>query len=74
MSRSFRKLPIFGNTTATSEKEFKAAEHRRERRAVGTALRVEAEPNHTKAYGSPWSGPKDGRHFWRRAEPADMRK
>ena len=32
MSRSYRHVPMFGMTTAASEKHFKAAEHRREHR------------------------------------------
>ncbi len=38
MSRSYRHVPMFGMTTAASEKHFKAAEHRRERHHVRQRL------------------------------------
>ncbi|MEL4378367.1 hypothetical protein [Brucella cytisi] len=38
MSRSRKKTPITGITTADSDKAFKEAEHRRERRALRSAV------------------------------------
>lgn len=75
MTRSRRKTPIFGNAMADSEKDFKQQEHQRERSAVRDALKVDdtAIPA-PKKFGSPWAGPKDGKHFWKRAKEKDMRK
>lgn len=67
MSRSRKKHPITGMTTAETEKEFKQQEHQRERARVRTALAdFDAEGDalpHTKQFGDPWSGPKDGRRY-----------
>lgn len=63
MSRSRRKTPIIGITTARSDKPFKVAEHRRERCAVRTALASHADVDLNKAFGNPWNAPKDG-HVW----------
>lgn len=73
MSRSHRHTPIFGNC-ADSERQFKAYEHRRERRAVKAVLDEDGDYPAPKAFGSPWAGPKDGKTFWRGAEAKDMRK
>jgi hypothetical protein len=73
MAHSFRKTPIFGATTAESEKEFKTAEHRRERRWVNSRLRVGDEIG-PKVFGNPWAGPKDGRRWWSDAPAEYMRK
>ena len=67
MSRSRKKYPITGITTAETEKEFKQQEHQRERARVRTALAdldVEGEvlPD-SKQFGNPWSGPKDGKRY-----------
>ncbi len=64
MSRSRRKTPITGITTARSDQPFKACEHRRERSAVRKALHWTADDTavpHTKAFGDPWAAPKDGK-------------
>lgn len=65
MSRSRKKTPIFGITTARSDKPFKKAEHQRERSAVKKALaqRKELLP-HPKKFGNPWASPKDGRKWF----------
>lgn len=75
MSRSRRKTPIFGITTSETEKKFKQQEHQRERAGVRTALRGEPEvlPD-PKEFGNPWSGPKDGRRYWKGADRSYMRK
>jgi hypothetical protein len=44
MSRSRRKNPVTGFTTATSEKEDKRLDHRAERAAVRDALAHQVEP------------------------------
>lgn len=74
MSRSHRHTPIFGNTCKDSERQFKAAEHRRERRVVKATLDEDGNCPAPKEFGSPWAGPKDGKHYWRGAEAKDMRK
>lgn len=65
MSRSRKKNPITGITTAETEKKFKQQEHSRERAAVRDALRTEKEVlPHPKEFGDPWDGPKDGKVIW----------
>jgi hypothetical protein len=65
MSRSRKKHPITGITTAETEKEFKQQEHSRERAKVRDALRTEKEIlPHAKEFGNPWDGPKDGKQIW----------
>jgi hypothetical protein len=76
MSRSCRKTPITGVTTAESEKAYKQQEHRRERAYVRDALRSGSEevPG-SKEFGNPWSGDKDGKVlFDPREQPELMRK
>lgn len=67
MSRSRKKHPITGTTTAETEKEFKQQEHQRERAGVRTALAnfdVDGEvlPD-PKEFGDPWNAPKDGKRM-----------
>ncbi len=69
MSRSTRKTPIFGNTTAPSDKEFKQASNRAMRRA-----RNQGEEPHDKEYGDPWKSAKDGKSYRVKAQKKDMRK
>lgn len=74
MSRSHRKTPVCGITTAESDKLFKAAEHRRERRAVRSVLPGEDAPA-PKQFGNPWASPKDGKQWFDPArQPKLMRK
>jgi hypothetical protein len=64
MSRSRRKKPYHGITTARSEKEDKQEGHRRERRVVHQSLMVnpETEPlPHTRELSNPWAMAKDGK-------------
>lgn len=78
MSRSYRRTPIFGMTTAPSERQYKADEHQRERHHVRQRLRVAADDAdhqlHRRAFGNRSGGPKDGRDYWSGAKPKDMRK
>ena len=69
MSRSTRKTPIFGHTTAESDKEFKKASNRAIRRA-----RNQGEDPHDKEYGDPWKSAKDGKAYRVKAQKKDMRK
>ena len=63
MSRSRKRTPITGMTTAPSDKPFKRAEHSRERTAVRAALRQDREPPPTRLYGDPALGLKDGKQY-----------
>ena len=76
MSRSRRKSPFASITTAASDKEDKAAEHRRERRDVRVAIRDGADAlPHPRGYGDPWDAAKDGkRRFDPAEEPGLLRK
>lgn len=64
MSRSRRRTPISGITTAKSNKPFKVIEHRRERAMARTAL-VAGNENllHHKATGNEWASPRDGKRW-----------
>lgn len=73
MSRSHRKIPIASMTSAESDKPFKVDEHRRERRTSRVILRVTQDSDdrrlHTKVFGDPWRGCKDGKRY----DPGDGR-
>lgn len=73
MSRSKRKTPIFGFCADTDE-PFKAAEQRRERRAVAVALRLGADCPHPRRFGEPWLSCKDGKGYEKDADARRMRK
>jgi hypothetical protein len=72
VSRSRKKVPIVGATTAESDKVFKVHEHRRERVAVRHALSSETEVPHPKSFGNVWNSQKDGKRFW--YDPKALRK
>ena len=74
MTRSRKKVPITGMTTADSDKTFKKREHRRERSAVRDALAVGSEPPHPKGFGDPWDGDKDGKKYVTDDREAVLRK
>ncbi|MGF7004533.1 hypothetical protein [Aminobacter sp. BE322] len=74
MSRSRRKTPIIGITTAETDKPFKQAEHRRERRAVKAVIKTGEEPPAPKAFGNPWDGQKDGKQWIADNVPELLRK
>lgn len=63
MSRSKRKTPISGITTAASDKPFKVREHKRERAAVRDSLAVGSDLPHPKEFGNPWDSEKDGKQY-----------
>lgn len=75
MSRSRKKTPIFGLTTATTDKPFKLAEHRRERRVTKSTLVTESDalPDQ-RHFGNPYASEKDGKRWYAKAQPKDMRK
>lgn len=74
MSRSRKKTPAGGVTSASSDKWFKVAAHRSERRAAKVCMGEGRQPEHPKAFGNPWGGPKDGKTYWHRAVDKDLRK
>lgn len=68
------QTPIVSITTAESDKLFKQAEHRRERRAAKARLDVGEELLPAKAFGDPWDGQKDGKKWLDEPSPKLMRK
>jgi len=65
MSRSRRKTPIAGTTTADSEKWWKGWWHRRFRRAERRAIqRGDEVMPHVRELSNPWLAPKDGKHHY----------
>ena len=78
MSRSRKKMPVTGITCAESDKPFKVAEHRRERRHVAVQLHVnpdDAAPRlHPAPFGNPWAAPKDGKQIWTKNQDKARRK
>lgn len=74
MSNSHRKTPKRGVTSAASDKAFKTLEHRRERRAVKESVKAGEDTLHSKTYGNPWRGDKDGKIFIKDPTPKDLRK
>lgn len=63
MTRSRKKLPIVGITTAKTDKPFKQREHRRERAAARNALAARADMPHAKQFGDASDGDKDGKQY-----------
>lgn len=76
MSRSNRRAPVRGITSAESEKSEKAASHRKVRRAVRVAIAREAPVlPQERELTNPWSMAKDGKaRFDPAANPKLMRK
>ena len=69
MSRSHRKTPIFGITSARSEAEDKRLWHKRWRarlrdQLAGLAPDSDPLPIHRRAVSNPWSMAKDGKHWF----------
>lgn len=73
MTNSYRKTPIIGMTTATSDKRFKKAEHSRERASVKIALRQAKDAPDPKLFGNPWASEKDGKQYYT-GDPKLLRK
>ncbi|MEO6528743.1 MAG: hypothetical protein ABIP93_19150 [Gemmatimonadaceae bacterium] len=78
MTRSRKKTPIRGVTSAASEKADKAVAHRKERKRVRTVLHVDPEPEvlpHTRELSDPWDMAKDGKvYLGSRLTPKERRK
>jgi hypothetical protein len=71
MSRSKRKNPILGNTTAETEAPGKAKWHRRHRREERTRLSSQGEDyveRSHREHSDPWSMEKDGKKYWGRCD------
>jgi len=82
MSRSRRRTPVCGITTAQSEKQDKVAAHRRERRRVHAVLATMLAPEpacdvlpHRRELSNVWSYAKDGKQYLGpRPRPEYLRK
>jgi hypothetical protein len=78
MSRSRRKTPIFGHTTAKSDHPWKKLAARKLRHRVKQALNITLDCDGFAGkrwdVENPWSAPKDGKHYWKLARSKDMRK
>ena len=77
MSRSRRKTPIFGITTATSEAEDKRLWHKRLRAKTRDQLKAGPEdpiPVDHREVSDPWGMAKDGRRYWKNATKKSLRK
>ena len=79
VSRSKRKTPFFGHTTAVSEKEDKTIWHRAFRRAWrqflgGKDEEALEEKNDIRYHSSTWNMDKDGKQYYKQATDEDMRK
>ncbi len=64
MSRSRKKHPAGGWTTAISDKQDKRLSARAWRRLVRVALSMGQEPPHEKEIRNPWNWDKDGRQWF----------
>ncbi|WP_089787253.1 hypothetical protein [Chitinophaga sp. YR573] len=75
MSRSRRKTPVFGITTAVSEKKDKRRWNRIFRKVSKKLIRNDMDaPVKLAAVSDVWGGSKDGKHYRVQHSKADMRK
>jgi hypothetical protein len=75
MSRSKKKTPKRGITTAETEKENKRKANRKFRRVTKTRLKKDdSELPLTKETSDVWSFDKDGKQFLKRPTKKDLRK
>jgi len=81
MSRSHKKTPICGHTTAETEKTDKRLANRRFRRTVRQQLGVVAPGDDgdsvitdIREVSNIWSFDKDGKQYLDNPQPKDMRK
>ncbi|RQR90950.1 MULTISPECIES: hypothetical protein [unclassified Burkholderia] len=75
MSRSKRKNPIGGITTAESEAQDKEQWHRRHRRVESARLKKDAvdyEPESHRTQSDQWKMDKDGKAYWGKDAPDHM--
>ena len=78
MSRSRRKTPIFGHTTADSDAPWKAKAARVLRHRAKQELQITSDiavlAGKRWDAVNPWSSDKDGKHWWAKADAKAMRK
>lgn len=78
MSRSRRKTPIFGHTTASTDHPWKKVAARKLRRAVKQNLSADCDGDRFAGkrwdLANPWSSQKDGKWFSPQPKPEWMRK
>ena len=75
MSRSHRRTPICGMTTAQSDKACKRRANRQARRAVSALDLTVQDPPGAKLFGDPWKSDKDGKQWIDASRfPEEMRK
>ena len=75
MSRSRRRTPICGVTTARSDKACKRRANRQARRALSALDLAAEDPLGAKLFGDPWTSEKDGKQWFDAARfPEEMRK
>ncbi len=78
MSRSRRKTPIFGNTTAESDAEWKAKAARKLRYKVKQHLNAPLDGDRFAGkrwdIENSWSSQKDGKRWWAQATLKHMSK
>lgn len=78
MSRSRRKTPIFGYSSAPSDHTWKKLAARKFRRQVKARLHASLEDAPLPVRGrdviNPWDAPKDGKGWFGAATPRQMRK
>ena len=75
MSRSRKKTPVRGRTTAESEKENKRKANRKLRRITKVQLKKgDAELSTMKETSNVWAFDKDGKQFLKKPVKKDFRK
>ncbi|WP_406824249.1 hypothetical protein [Pedobacter sp. KACC 23697] len=75
MSNSKKKTPIFGITTATSEKLAKRRWNKTFRRITKIQIAKQNEPPHQiSAVTNIWDGDKDGKRYIKTCGSKEMRK
>jgi hypothetical protein len=75
MSRSLKKTPKKGITTAKSEKENKRTANRKLRRVTKIQVKKgNSEPANKKEVSNVWSFDKDGKQFLKNPTKKDLRK
>lgn len=75
MARSIRKIPIFGFTTADSEKSDKKRWNRAFRRISKNKILTNQDlPVKVNAVTDIWDGNKDGKRYLKSHSAKDMRK
>jgi hypothetical protein len=78
MSRSCRKTPISGITSAESDHRWKAMASRKLRHRVKQVLEATLDGDRFAGKRwdlvNPWSSEKDGKHYWRTPDAKFMRK